>query len=559
MSYRQTRLVGNTHIPVQVRSFTDRLLDGLTPFMIFIMVTSVIFFLLDVRFVYTEVHDANLRVVAFCFVLGVVALNRLIARDGTNESFLYFVALAGAIGMYTLATTGAYDVGSVANNFMNRPWVATGFNMCVVAFIWWLTNRLTHECCVDENPLAGDIGILTGTARRFQRSLARESNTPAAPIAPVVAAPKPTPTRKANATDFVENVIEAYDPLDYDPERYKKKLPAAFEPPVRSLPRRHPGISIFYFSVPVMFIFAVGLRVVQNGGGRFVAAGTFYMGVYTVAALALLNLTSLAQLREYFRARGAAIPSMIGVFWMGLGAIMIATVLFGATVMPMPSLPPAAYVDEHHYDPWVRGSTFRLNSVATPAVQIIQESHFVERVGQGVLVILGLFIAYGALRGLGALAISIGRQRDLYPQWVIRFFNALDRFLQRITQLPSLPHMAPRRRISRDVATSAQYRNPMGDPARAGRMTLADNIEFAYTALCALARDLGVPRRDDQTPFEFIQSFPYELDSLREEAYELTNLYVISAYSPERLDDRIADRLRKFWVTYERARNRVLV
>ncbi len=62
--------------------------------MILIMVASVVFFLLDVRFVYTEVHDLNLRVVAFCFILGVVALNRLIARDGKDESIMYIIGLA---------------------------------------------------------------------------------------------------------------------------------------------------------------------------------------------------------------------------------------------------------------------------------------------------------------------------------------------------------------------------------------------------------------------------------------------------------------------------------
>jgi hypothetical protein len=100
--------------PYQRRSATDLLLDFFTPFMILIMVASVVFFLLDVRFVYTEVHDLNLRIVAFCFILGVVALNRLIARDGKDESIMYIVGLGLAIGLYTLATTTAYEVGSVA-------------------------------------------------------------------------------------------------------------------------------------------------------------------------------------------------------------------------------------------------------------------------------------------------------------------------------------------------------------------------------------------------------------------------------------------------------------
>lgn len=535
---------GRMNLPkaYQPRSATDLLLAFLAPFMILVMVASVVLFLLDVRFVYTEVHDANLRFVAVMFILGVVALNRVIARDGKDESILYIVGLGLVIGLYTLATTGAYDVGSVARNFMNRPGIALAFNMTIVSFLWWLTNRLTHECCVDSNPYAGDIGMLTGTARKARQAIER----------------KPPPARRELPPGVSE--LDAIDPLEWKKPEKRKPAPAASLS--ERLPKRHPGISIFYFSVPVMFIFAAGQRVVQHGGEPMILAGHFYVGCYTVAALSLLMLTSLAGLREYFRERRVRLPGGIGPFWIGLGMVMIAMVLFGATALPWPDLPPIAYVDEHKYDPWRRDYSFTLLSPGIPAGQALQQSRFMERVGQGVLVGLGLFILYGAIRGLGAVAVRVARRRDRYPRFVVRFFDRLEAFLERIARVPELPKRRRRpRRISRDVSLSAKITNPMLEGASLSGVDPRWRVERCYDALCALAHDLGVPRRPDQTPYEFVRSIPRELESLKEEAYELTDLYVRLAYSPaERaaVDDRIEDRLRKFWISFERLRNRVV-
>lgn len=522
--------------PYQNRSATDMLLSFLTPLMILVMVASVIFFLLDVRYVYTEVHDWYLRWFAFWFVFGVVALNRLIARDGKEESVLYIAGMALVVILFTFATTTGFDVGSISRNFMNQPHVAIGFNLTVVAFIWWLTNRLTHECCVDENPSAGDIGILTGTARRVRKAIQRE------------AAPS---TRRLELPDGMSEIAPV-DPLDWKkPERTSPKPTVSA---AERLPKRHPGISIFYFSVPVMAIFALGQRIVQHGGEPMILAGHFYVACYTVAALSLLMLSSLAGLREYFRERRIRLPGGLGPFWIGLGLVLIAMVLFGAVALPMPPLPPIAYVDEHVYDPWRRDGSFELQSVVTPAVDVLERNRVMERIGTGVLVMLGLFVAYGVLRGIGLIAANIARRRDRYPELVVRFFDWMDRVLERMVRVPEMPKFQRRRRVKRANSLAARTRNPLADTTRTPR----DKIEACYDALCALAYDLGVPRKPGQTPYEFIHSFPRELDSLREEAFELTDLYVLSAYSQVEFDERTLDRLRKFWLSFEKSRQRVV-
>jgi hypothetical protein len=505
------------------------LLEVLTPVMIFIMAAAVVYFLLDVRYIYTEVNDLNLRFVAFFFLVGVVALNRLVVWEGMQEGFLYFLALAGAVTLYTMTSTTVYGMGSVARGFMNKPSVALFFNLTVVFFLWWLVHRLAKECCIDENPEAGDIGLLTNTLRKARQAMEKKPEEPKQEI--------------------------------YDPMEWKRPEPNAILAPLaadRRLPKRHPGVSVFYFSVPVMVLFAIGLPVLQQGGKWFVLAGHFYVGLYTVSALMLLMLTSLGGLREYFRSRYIHVPAGIGPFWIGLGTVMIAIVCFGATALPMPPMPYIAAVDEHQTDFWTRSSTFKL-SVAAPAVEAIQQSHFMERVGQGVLAILGLFVAFSALRAVGMFAARIARQRYSYPPWVVRLFNWIDRLLQRLVRLPELPSIGGHvPRVRPAVALSARYRNPLGDPALRDRITPRDLVANAYEALCALAYDLGVPRREDQTPYEFIETFPPALNRLREEAAELTDLYVRANYSLHSLDPRTEDRIRKFWIAYERVRNRIV-
>lgn len=532
-----------TVVPTPKRTWTDFLIDALTPLMVFTMVYAVVFFLLDVRYVVTAVHDANLRLVAFCFIMGVVALNRLVARDNSNESILYIFGLAGAVAMYTFSAQ-VYDVGSFAGMVTLTPGVATLINVVIVGFIWWLVNRLTHECCVDENKEAGNVGMLTGSLRGFQASVRRDR--------------KVAPALPGEALILPQYELEAFDPV----EGYTPKL--IEEEPVRfsladRLAKQHPGMSIFYFSVPVMAIFALGLRMVQHGGDRWILAGKFYMGVYSVSALMLLLLTSLGQLREYFRARKIAMPEGIGWFWIGLGMIMIMVVLIGAIQMPMPPLPPVAHVAEHIADPWDRGaSTFQLIVDSKTPAEMLKQSLFIDYLKKVVLAILIVCGLYAGLKGLSEVTAWVGRNRARFPRFVVRFFDWLDRLLARLTQLPTFPERKRRVRIQKSIATSATYSSSLGDPATEGKMSTQQHVEHAYAALCALAYDLGVPRKTGQTPYEFIQAFPKRLQGLSEEATELTRLYVVAAYSPLEMDDRVRDRLRKFWTTYNRVRRSVL-
>lgn len=537
------RQLGPTHRRREGRTPTDWIIDGIIPTLIWLLMISVVFYLLNVRWIYSAREHDYLRIVAFCLILGVVAVNRLVAKDNTGESAVYVMGLAMVTVLYTLLTSTVYDMGSVAGGFMDGPWVATLFNLLVVLAVWWTTNRLMHECCIDENRTAGDIGILTGTLRDFRRNIARDATAAVA--------------RKKEDYLLPSIEIQAYDPHDFKETTQKKEAPAK---PTARLGRRHPGVSIFYITVPAMAIFSLGLPVLQRGGRPFVLAGHVYVGIFTVSALLLLLLTSLGGIREYFRARKVALPSSLGLFWGGLGVFMVVAVSVGAMQLPMPAMPRPAYIAEHEIDPWTNvDSRFELTPYAATAAERMEQGKVVDRVGLVVLAVMSLFGLYALIRGIGMIAAGIGSQRDAYPAWIVKLFEWLDRILSRLVTLPEARFGTRHARPSAANALSTKFRNPMaGEGAEGNPEDVRRYVAHAFDALCALGEDMGRPRRRDETPYEFLRHLPREMTPIKTSAAEIIELYVRAAYSPIPPDPAILDRLRKFWFEFERVRNKYL-
>ena len=171
------------------------------------------------------------------------------------------------------------------------------------------------------------------------------------------------------------------------------------------------------------------------------------------------------------------------------------------------------------------------------------------------LIFLAVVILFAILRGLGEFGAWLGRNRHRFPKPLVRFFTRLDALLERLLKLPELPNFGIRRRISADVALSTKYRSPMDGEGLGSGADVRAAIARSYDALCALSADLGHPKSHDATPYEFLRELPRELRGLRNEATELTNLYVVSEYSDHVPDERTLDRLRKFWIAYEQVRN----
>jgi len=386
---------------------------------------------------------------------------------------------------------------------------------------------------VDAAPEAGDVGILTGTARRWRRAMARE-----------------TPRTSEDAS------LEAIDPAAWKPGTGKTRPPRPRAATDR-LTGRHPGMSVLIFSIPAMGVFILGLPVIQHGGWTMLSRAHAYVVLYTVSSLMLLMLTSLAKLREYFRSRYTAIPGKLSAFWMGLGTVMTAMVVVGALALPYPEMPPLAHVEYHQPDPY-SPTDFQPIPVDRGPSELLAQSRIAQRVSQGVLGILLLVMGFALLRAIGSAAAAIARRRGRWPAWVVRLFDAVDHLLLRLSTLPQQRSRRPIPRIDRAVSLSKDYTNPLSDPSRRATMSSADLIAYSYDALCALALDMGVPRAPGQTPYEFMETFPRPLESLRDETLELTRMLVLSQYAHQEFDERDLDRVRKFWREFVRLRTRVV-
>jgi hypothetical protein len=134
------------------------------------MMLAVAWFLLDIRFVYTERLDINMRAFAFFFVMGIVALNRLRADREATDSGVYLVGMIFAVGMFTVVTQ--LRGGGLAGGVMTSMLPSLCFNIGVVAILWKVTDRLTRDCCVDASARYGEVGILRGVQGPARRATA---------------------------------------------------------------------------------------------------------------------------------------------------------------------------------------------------------------------------------------------------------------------------------------------------------------------------------------------------------------------------------------------------
>lgn len=536
------------------RTITDQLIDVLTPLLIFVMVLDVIWFLLDVRFVFTEGMSMILRWVSFCLIMGIVAANRLIAGDKTDGAKFFVGTLMMVSFVFSLTFSGLQ--GSVARDFMDFSVVGAIFNVVILTFVWWMTNRLVHECCVDENRTAGDVGILTGTMRRVQKAISTEQEEVPNRIPKGKMA---RPSKRAKDHLLEQSTVEAVDPMEWvDPALHETRATPSIAP-AQKLSERHPGISIFYFTAIAMLIFALGLPVLLQGGRKFIFAGHVYTAIFTFAALNLLMLTSLGGLRQYFRSRHVFFPRAIGVFWIGLGTTMVAIVMFSAMRLPMPSMPAMVEVGEHEKAGFGRSSDFiPASEQFIPSQTEVQVTGAVGAIGDLVMVVFGLFLLFTAIRALGLYAASVARDRKHYPPFVRAFFEKLDAFLLKYVKIPVAKKAWRPRRVRKDVAQSVEFSSTMRGEGAASRSEIESYVAHAYDAMCALAYDMGAPKKDTQTPYEFIDSFPKELQGLRKEARILTDLYVRAAYSKLEMDPKSLDQMRQFWVRYDQLKKKLV-
>ncbi len=111
---------------------------------------------------------------------------------------------------------------------------------------------------------------------------------------------------------------------------------------------------------------------------------------------------------------------------------------------------------------------------------------------------------------------------------------------------PAIP--LPRRRARR---SPGEFENPFASRALLEQMSPRDVVLHTYSAFMGLARACGASRPPQATATEFLRALPPNLAGLKQEAGELSELYLRAEYAPDSDLSAALPRLREIWSRME--------
>ncbi|MFC1737095.1 hypothetical protein ACFL1X_13340 [Candidatus Hydrogenedentota bacterium] len=259
---------------------SDLIIAVAIPVCIMGLVGSLTYFMIDLKSIYRPGDEWLLKYIVFFYVVAVVLINRIkftYHNDGTSG--IYSVALGGAV----LLVVGIRFKSGV------DPLIYAG----ILAVIWFIADRLTKSCHVEDDSDTLAEGIMDRTKPKRKRKI---------------------------------------PPGTIDPDLMKE-----------TLPRKHPGTAVIYFSLMSLVFFGIGLKVIPEDFDSThltvdIKVKTFWcMAAYIFFAFSLLMLTSLSGFRKYFLKRQLAVPQKIPVFWLTCGWVMVVMTLVVADLFPQPT------------------------------------------------------------------------------------------------------------------------------------------------------------------------------------------------------------------------------
>ena len=278
--------------------------DVLLPLALFGMLGALVWFLLDVRAVLVAGPTQLLRFVFFFFLIAVVGIARIKAREGGFNAAGYGLALLAAMGLFGFRF--AFGGGRFGSGFGgSNPVTAVLTNYAIIAFIWIAGHFIVERTTIDPEADNVQAGMLT--SEEWEQSGTRSAA-------------------------------------------------------VRHRP--HPGKTVMYFSLFAVVVFGLGHRVLA-GHPREQHHAFWCMVVYLGCALGVLAMSALCGLQLYVRHRGTRLPPAVVWLWLVLAYPLGLAILGLAQVAPKlepvpngftPDLPPA--VDRlvtKVKDSWVEG------------------------------------------------------------------------------------------------------------------------------------------------------------------------------------------------------------
>ncbi len=270
-------------------TLADYLAIAVCPFLIFLLVASMMFFLVEVF--HEGEYKWRLQFVMAMFCMAIVCIARIAMEEGTSYASLFALPL-GAVVAFAIMRL-------VPGGFM-ISWPLMGI-------VWWAAHKLTWDCTlVDDKQDASGQGLLQemgldplaagvprGPAGTTTRPLALEATTSAA---------------AEDEKSWWEKLLE--------PDR-----------------RPHaPGVWVVYFSLAALPLFGIGGWFVTEPETRTKVFQ--YLVVYVASGLGLLLATSFAGLRKYLRQRNLEMPADMTATWVSVGAVLIVATLLLAAILP---------------------------------------------------------------------------------------------------------------------------------------------------------------------------------------------------------------------------------
>ncbi len=299
----------------------DYMVVALSPTLIFFLVGSLCFFLVEVF--YQGQYEFRLLWVMLMFVMGIVALSRMAMEEGWAYASLYAVGLAVVVGI------------SLATFIQIRgPLAPFGLfiNWGLMALVWWSAYKLVWDCTLmDEDQDSSGEGLLQSIGLDRMNG---ETSAPSVGQAASLSKSLEAVSTEGEATQAGSNE-NADREIDSTPEA---RLFTWFQKLLEPDRRPHaPGKWVIYFSLAALPLFGLGqwFIPVENLGSRRFAF--WMMAIYVASGLLLLLNTSFLGLRRYLRQRRLEMPLDMATTWLSVGTVMVAALLLLVYILPSPS------------------------------------------------------------------------------------------------------------------------------------------------------------------------------------------------------------------------------
>jgi hypothetical protein len=290
-------------------TLVDWLVVGIAPFLIMMLVGSLVFYLVEVF--YLGDYQARLLFVMAMFVMAIVCIARISMEEGAAYATLYAIPLAAVV---------ALALGTFVE--VRGPLAALGptLNWLLMAIVWWSAHKLTWDCTLIEGgrDFTGQ-GLMQTTG--LDRFLAPRDPRVGQVVEPE--ATKPVEPDLSGTTTAAASPAKDHLPI-WKWWEYNNQRPHA------------PGVWVVYYSIASLPLFGLAQWFVPADNLELRRRTFWLLVIYVAAALSLLLSTSFLSLRRYLRQRKLEMPLEMAGVWLTGGAIMVVAVLILASLLPRP-------------------------------------------------------------------------------------------------------------------------------------------------------------------------------------------------------------------------------